>query len=210
MNRPIENPPPRSPGDDRLLDRLVDGELPEVERRELLIRFENEPDGWRRCALAFLEAQTWRQALRSLVPFESGGPDTLVWPDKSVWPTAGRHRWRVVGRLTGIAAGLTVAFALGWGFHRGPENPAHSERVVEQAAPVDSQQSTPVRAETGQSKPPKPAELAQMDPFLKACQQRGYSVKSQQRLVSVQLNDGRKVKIPVQEVRLVYVGDRTY
>ena len=49
--------------DERLLDRLVDGELADDERRELLLQLEKNPDGWRRCALAFLEAQTWRQAL---------------------------------------------------------------------------------------------------------------------------------------------------
>src|SRR5438876_11522290 len=60
---PIDNEQTGIAEDRRLLDRLVDGELPERERRELLLRIEKEPDGWRRCALAFLEAQIWRQAL---------------------------------------------------------------------------------------------------------------------------------------------------
>lgn len=46
------------------LDRLVDGELSETERRRVLSGLDAAPDGWRRCALAFLEAQTWRQACR--------------------------------------------------------------------------------------------------------------------------------------------------
>src|SRR5262245_23445628 len=45
------------------MDRLVDGEVAEPERRTLLSRLERMPDGWRRCALAFLEAQAWREAL---------------------------------------------------------------------------------------------------------------------------------------------------
>jgi hypothetical protein len=45
------------------LDRLVDGELNETDRHELLLQFEREPEGWRRCALAFLEAQCWKQEL---------------------------------------------------------------------------------------------------------------------------------------------------
>ena len=49
--------------DDTGFDRLVDDELSEEERRELLGRLDDEPSGWRRCALAFLEAQCWRQAL---------------------------------------------------------------------------------------------------------------------------------------------------
>ncbi len=52
--------------DDLQLDMLVDGELSEEERREVLLRLDSEPDGWRRCALAFLEAQSWREAMRSV------------------------------------------------------------------------------------------------------------------------------------------------
>jgi hypothetical protein len=48
---------------DAWLDRLVDGEVAEPQRRALLSRLEQSPDGWRHCALAFLEAQAWREAL---------------------------------------------------------------------------------------------------------------------------------------------------
>ena len=49
--------------DDPRFDRLVDGELSEPERRELLAGLDSEPGGWRRCALAFLESQCWKQSL---------------------------------------------------------------------------------------------------------------------------------------------------
>ena len=49
--------------DDVLFDRLVDGELSAAERRELLASLDGRPTGWRRCALAFLEAQTWQDEL---------------------------------------------------------------------------------------------------------------------------------------------------
>lgn len=49
--------------DDRDLDRLVDGELDEDRRRQLLIELETQPDGWRRCALKFLESQAWGAAI---------------------------------------------------------------------------------------------------------------------------------------------------
>jgi hypothetical protein len=48
------------------LDRLVDGELDADERRALLTGLTAEPDGWQRCALAFLEAQSWRKACRQI------------------------------------------------------------------------------------------------------------------------------------------------
>ncbi len=49
-----------------LVDRLVDDELDESERRELLARLDGERDGWRRVALAFLEGQSWRREMRGL------------------------------------------------------------------------------------------------------------------------------------------------
>ena len=45
------------------LDRLVDGELSAQEYRALLAALDEEPDSWRRCAMAFLEAQTLGQEL---------------------------------------------------------------------------------------------------------------------------------------------------
>jgi hypothetical protein len=46
------------------LDRLVDDELGEHERRELLLALDRESDGWRRLALSFLESQVLRRALQ--------------------------------------------------------------------------------------------------------------------------------------------------
>src|SRR5437762_643992 len=57
---------PASPGElppeqfDLWLDRLIDGEVAEPQRRALLSRLEQSPGGWRRCSLAFLEAQAGR------------------------------------------------------------------------------------------------------------------------------------------------------
>ncbi len=48
------------------LDRLVDGELEGGEYQELLRRLDAAPDGWKQCALAFLEAQALRHDLAGL------------------------------------------------------------------------------------------------------------------------------------------------
>ncbi|QEH38876.1 hypothetical protein OJF2_74860 [Aquisphaera giovannonii] len=50
-----------------LIDRMVDGPLPPAELREAVARLDGVPDGqgWRRCGLAFLEAQCWGDAMRS-------------------------------------------------------------------------------------------------------------------------------------------------
>ncbi len=53
--------------DEEVLDRLVDGELGESQRRELLASLDSRPDGWRRCALAFLQAQCWEKELGGML-----------------------------------------------------------------------------------------------------------------------------------------------
>jgi hypothetical protein len=224
MNLANENRHNRDAMDDRLFDRLVDGELPDRERRELLVRLEKVPDGWRRCALAFLEAQTWRQALGSVAGTAESSARSVVLtgetPVPPPVPRGGQGRkqifWRPVARLTGLAAGLAFAFALGWTYHGGLEQTAPSPDVNRQAGSVADQSNQPpsdasVKVAVEHSSPTKPAEAAAaIAPIVKNLQQRGYSVETQQRLVSMESKDGRKVKLPVQEVRIRYTGDRVY
>jgi hypothetical protein len=100
--------------DDARFDRLVDGELSETERRELLAGLDNEPNGWRRCAGAFLEAQTWRQEFGAIA--KNGAPAATT-PRATVVrraPWLGR-----VGAPLAIAASLLVALWAGAALQRG-------------------------------------------------------------------------------------------
>jgi hypothetical protein len=47
-------------------------------------------------------------------------------------------------------------------------------------------------------------------PALRALQRRGYQVEQSRRLVSMGLQNGQRVAVPIDEVRLKFVGDRTY
>src|SRR5687768_14216535 len=85
--------------EDRQLDRLVDGELGEGQRRVLLEGLDNTPDGWKRCALAFLAAQAWRQA--------------IVAPPREVASPPRRRTRPAVSRVTAVAAAVLIAFAVG-------------------------------------------------------------------------------------------------
>jgi hypothetical protein len=60
---------------DVLIDRMVDGPLPPGELREAVARLDGVPaaEGWRRCGLAFLEAQCWGDLLRDGTAGASGG-----------------------------------------------------------------------------------------------------------------------------------------
>lgn len=51
------------PVDELTMMRLVDGELTASERIKVLQRLESQTEGWRDCALAFVEDQAWRQAM---------------------------------------------------------------------------------------------------------------------------------------------------
>lgn len=73
--------------DDVLFDRLVDGELSAEERRALLQSLDTRPDGWRRCALAFLESQSWGSDFRQLIrktPSAPGSAGSLTPPQIDV------------------------------------------------------------------------------------------------------------------------------
>jgi hypothetical protein len=89
------------------LDRLVDGELGESEYRTILEALDKEPRAWKRCALAFLEAQALRREFQALC---TPGRAQPVDPA----PTPRRYRvWsHVAAMLLTSAATLLVAF--GW------------------------------------------------------------------------------------------------
>ena len=87
-----------------------------------------------------------------------------------------------------------------------------AESVVERSAQPPQPASIKVAREASNSTQPLRA-AADVDPLakdLQKLQQQGYRVETQQRLVSLESKDGRKLKLPVQEVRIRYVGDRIY
>lgn len=94
--------------DDDLLDLLVDDELSESQRRELLRLLEEKPDGWRRCALAFLEAQCWKREFRHVVPPAS--PTSVEQPAVSA-PLAPPPRARERRSRLGVGPGTVLAMA---------------------------------------------------------------------------------------------------
>jgi anti-sigma factor RsiW len=104
--------------DDALIDRLVDGELPADERRQVLLALESHPEGWRRCALAFIEAQTWRSQMRGMLAGEVVSHPAAASPaltgEPNLAPAAkARARQRNGGMWLAAAAMLLIAFGLG-------------------------------------------------------------------------------------------------
>jgi hypothetical protein len=91
------------------IDRLVDGELSAADYRQLVAALDDEPGGWRRCALAFLEAQALRQELPGLRrSLEKSEERAIATPVERARAEAGFG----VSWLA-IAASFLVAFSLG-------------------------------------------------------------------------------------------------
>ena len=100
------------------LQRLVDGELDDSSSASLLEDLEDAEDGWRKCALAFIESQLWDQTLAPAGLIEPEATDPVLSSDINPTTTqvqtqpeaAHNFSW---GQLLTLAACLALAFFLG-------------------------------------------------------------------------------------------------
>ena len=130
--------------DAMLIDRLVDGELSGDERRHLLASLEAQPDGWRRCALAFVEA-TWRGAMGSLLqgnaaPVEPKLLRNVVENSSAAASPSRQESSRShLGTWFAVAASVVVAFGLGRqsGVMRSASEPTSQQIASTPAVPND-------------------------------------------------------------------------
>jgi hypothetical protein len=124
--------------DDILFDRLVDGELSLAERRALVRSLDARSDGWRKCALAFLESQSWQNDVCAMTATPSS---SIASSDakKFAAPTLPEKRisMRTVAPWFAVAAGLLIAFRMGNLQRGGTTNP-----VVNVPVPVNSQMAS--------------------------------------------------------------------
>ncbi|MEX0678772.1 MAG: hypothetical protein WD063_16965 [Pirellulales bacterium] len=133
---------------ERVFDRLVDGELGLLERGELLAALDDEPGAWRCCALAFLEAQSWRWQLSRMAT------EPILAQLSKNGPNGPARRGAFLGGALAIAASLAVAFVLGTRFPT-----THSDIPLatnEQSAPKGPQAHTVARPDSL----PTPVDLA--------------------------------------------------
>jgi hypothetical protein len=140
MNHPTAPPNTAMPQplDPRLLDLLVDGELDDVRRAELLRQCEDSPALWRQCALTFLEAQAWRRDLH--VAANESRPDASRLEDSLPIKQQRFRRWRVRGLL---AATVACAFFAGWVSRPSPQAPQIADRIATAPDKTESQSAAP-------------------------------------------------------------------
>jgi hypothetical protein len=227
----------RDHNDDLVFDRLVDGELAPTERRELLASLDDRPDGWRRCALAFLEAQSWTDELGQFVR-ESSDADRVILertPAGGVPATKRGIAWLA------IAASLLIAFTLGTLSRErgapiaGNSNAASPSQIATVAPPqvsatpddskVDDTLTLWVRDESGQTRPLHVplVDAGALDEQLglqfqsgvpeslrSRLHERGLDVQTKRRYAPLWFENGRPMFVPVEDTRIVPVSQNVY
>lgn len=214
------------------LDRLVCGELDEPLRRELLDWLERNPSHWRTCALAFLEAQVWQEALLASSFSEQVcrahgesrcAPEPVAPPSPRTAASASRfRRWITSGLL---AAALLLAFALGTALapRRVPlERPDIAEEPPRRTHDAPVLATVNVTSHNGPSVPAQlqipvvpVARLEQSEPDSRLSDyerqqwaRRGFSIERERRFLPAKLPDGTRVMVPVERVKASYVGSK--
>ncbi len=212
------------------LDRLACGELNEPTRKSLFIWLDAEPLRWRGCALACLEAQTWNESLGdSPVSKETFGQAFRRGQETRAELRAPQNaRPNPVSMLASVAALLLVAFGLG-ALSRGwlapqtdavvenPRQPTKVESSGQLMATVSLRQDRgsnipatlqiPVMA-VQNSAAQKPASSSISEYDRQKWERRGYQLIKERRFLPAELPGGKKVVVPVEQIKASYVGSK--
>lgn len=226
-----------TPNDDTLFDRLVDGELSDSDRRTFIESLDARPQGWRRCALAFLEAQSWRNELRHL----AGEPPATAAAVKApaTQPQVKRTTMRAVAQWFAVAASLLVAFKLGsWQHDQGIPIAGDATKTSEQLVSVPPPTAPApngakandalnlwVRDDAGQLRrvrvPLVDARALDQqlgmqfqtgvpDDVRNRLHGSGYTVESKRQYAPLWLENGRPMVVPVEDTKIVPVSNKVY
>lgn len=214
------------------LDRLVDGELPPEERATLLDGLENESDGWRRCAVAFLEAQAWNEALGETV-----SPRVDV--ERRDVKRSSKNSTTKWSNWVSVAALIVFAFGLGVASERMPDitpmttqannddaaNPPSSGAIAANTPHdnsltlvMDGEDGEPqqvrlpiVDAEVGREWFDQDAGRNQQQFIHEQVRRSGRQVRTRDRFwAPIETHDGQRFVVPVEEWRLSPVSHRQF
>lgn len=186
------------------LDLLVDGELSEERRQALLGQLEEVPDGWRQCALRFLEAQVWREALAEEPVELPGHRRRLPWTSLAA---------AVLGFLVALTffSDGTLRLSFGGAEPIASGNPEASERGRTPSSPLDTEvRLLPYPVYTDRGFVPAADERGNIfyrgegipAVVLRALQQAGHGVERVERLIHVPRKEGEPLELPVTETRV--------
>lgn len=139
--------------DEQQIDLLVDNELSRENQRELFDRLEEVPGGWRRCALAFLEARAWKSDLSGAANPKSDTTNHAPTASADLELTQNANKSNMNYRWWTLAAMALLSFTLGIASGRQyfQSNPTpsiggsdHAPEIAQQALPKpeEPEQST--------------------------------------------------------------------
>jgi hypothetical protein len=198
---------------DAELDRMVDGELSPRQQRELLGRLEDEPGGWRRLALAFVEARAWRTELAGLA--QATG-HLVNGPRPSADPARGLT-WR---RMLTIAAGLAIAFGLGFLFRHPPARTLDQNPIAAPPTPPaierelvrmvgDGTVDLPVVEATQVSPDWVRSRPSLVPPSVRhELESSGHRIEQRRVFLPLILENGQPAVVPIDEAEVQFVGER--
>lgn len=244
-----------------LLDLLVDNELSEDERRELLARCEAQPDGWRACALAFLEAQDWSNTFGEPRATELAAPTQPVSdPKPANSEIAERQRpplvlagraspprryWNLSSAVGGLAMAASLLLAFGLGLWMNASrlgdllSPPNHDFVIDSGEDAEPGASPSAIGRRPSSGSPQNVRLvvggspgnevqvpiveggndsdwwrrppaAMPDDVRRALERLGHQVRERRQLVPFDLEDGRRIMVPVDQVDVEPAEERLY
>jgi hypothetical protein len=199
----------------RELERLADGEFSPMALRDLFARLDQTDDGWKRTALALIEAQALRTACRSVL-----APPPVVRAEPQRQPTSRPGRGR--RELFAVAAAILMTCGLGWwsmpkrsvdpisvpvaqALPANQEPPALVQAVQMTFSGADGEWSDPVTAPVIDADDPAAlpwltARPAFSDAVREKLASEGQRIHQQQRWVPVELADGRVGVVPVTDL----------
>lgn len=204
---------------DLLVDRLVCGELDEDQRFELLTYLEHKPEYWRQVGIAFMEAQSWTEAMVPERPENRLKIHQAQIITASIDPKSrtNRKRWNWIPL---IAAMCLISFTFGWLFKNVSEGDGNSESNIAKEvtsspitrsdelvwATIDSRVmlipiqgarvQVPVRMEDGKIQPGSfSPEISDYE--MAQFRRQGIALKPEKKFISGKLPDGRNVAIPL-------------
>lgn len=224
--------------DDARFDRLVDGELSSTEYQALLAALDDEPGGWRRCALSFLEAQALQRELGSLRR-ERVEPAPAPLPNTIASIAARRVGYPLMALA--MAASFLIAFGLGMAIrHDWSGGGSTPSQIAENEKPANQPNNSTALAqnETRGNQPlgnvtlvvdgKEPSQQQRVEVPLynldqvgqdyftshesalppevrELIERNGHQLRSQHRLVPLQLENGQQAVFPMEEVEVVPV-----
>lgn len=204
--------------DERQWTRLIDGELSFSEQRALLSTLDETPNGWKRLALALLEAEAFRRELRNCSPHEPPAVTIAAPPE----PSAIHRRLRAA--ITGMAAIVGVCLGMGIEHQRRPAaaviNQTHPVAATFATDAAQTQQTLKLVFADGPTEA-QSVEVAVIDAegveaagllqqsavpveLRQQLESQGYVIHEERRYVPVSLTDGREGIAPISDVVVEY------